>query len=156
MRWVTSWRSCPTYQRVVPRARDACTFPDYCRSYVGYQMGAVDRDISPDSPTIFELVPGSAGALSVITRGLPRESQLAALTLGASLRAARTHFRGDVSGWFRVDRDVSQRVLNRVRRGDAPFLFAAFTGVDKASHSAGHESPRVGEALRKVADAYRR
>ena len=28
------------------RARTACTFPDYSRSYVGYQMSAVDRDIA--------------------------------------------------------------------------------------------------------------
>src|SRR5262245_62797095 len=37
------------------RARTDCTFPDYTRSYVGYQMGAVDRDIAADAPTIFEL-----------------------------------------------------------------------------------------------------
>src|SRR4026208_1591249 len=27
------------------RSREACSFPDYSRSYVGYQMGAVNRDI---------------------------------------------------------------------------------------------------------------
>src|SRR3954469_26043805 len=52
------------------RARTACSFPDYSRSYVGYQMGAVDRDIDVDAPTIFELCSPSLGALNVIGRGL--------------------------------------------------------------------------------------
>ena len=47
------------------RAREVCSFPDYARSYVGYQMGAINRDIDATAPTIFELVPGSVGALSV-------------------------------------------------------------------------------------------
>src|SRR5438552_5930541 len=50
------------------RARAACTFPDYTRSYVGYQMRAMDRDLDPNASTIFELVPDSVAALSVITR----------------------------------------------------------------------------------------
>src|SRR5712691_13398694 len=54
------------------RARAACTFPDYTRSYVGYQMRAMDRDLDPMASTIFELVPDSVAALSVITRGLSR------------------------------------------------------------------------------------
>ena len=41
------------------RERAACSFPDYTRSYVGYQMSAVNRDIDRNAPTIFELVPGS-------------------------------------------------------------------------------------------------
>ena len=62
------------------RARAACTFPDYTRSYVGYQMRAMDRDLDPAALTIFELVPDSVAALSVITRGLSRRRQLASLT----------------------------------------------------------------------------
>src|SRR5205085_587709 len=89
------------------RSRSACSFPDYTRSYVGYQMRAVDRDLDPSAATIFELVPESVAALSVITRGLPRRRQLASLTPRSALRAARTHFRGDVKGWLHVDRDVS-------------------------------------------------
>src|SRR4051812_36153756 len=27
------------------RSRETCSFPDYSRSYVGYQMRAVDRDL---------------------------------------------------------------------------------------------------------------
>jgi len=134
------------------RSRAACSFPDYTRSYVGYQMRALDRDLDPDASTIFELVPGSVAALSVITRGLPRRRQLASLTARSALRAARTHFRGDVRGWLRVDRDVSDGVIHQVREHRAPFVFAALTGVDKSSHAYGHESEVVLEALRIVDD----
>src|SRR5213596_3111361 len=84
------------------RSRAACSFPDYTRSYVGYQMGAMDRDLDPRASTIFELVPDSIAALSVITRGLTRRRRVAALTARSALRAARTHFRGDVRGWLDV------------------------------------------------------
>jgi hypothetical protein len=134
------------------RSREACSFPDYSRSYVGYQMRAVDRDLDPNVSTIFELVPESAAALSVITRGLPRRRQLTALTAGKAWRAARTHFRGDPRAWLHVDREVSTNVIECLRAGDAPFLFAAFTGVDKMSHARGHRSDGVVEALRIVDD----
>jgi Type I phosphodiesterase / nucleotide pyrophosphatase len=129
------------------RSRQTCSFPDYTRSYVGYQMHAVDSDLRADASTIFELVPESAAALSMITRGLPRRRQLASFSARSALRAARTHFRGDARAWLRVDETVSDQVIQRVRAADAPFLFAAFTGVDKMSHAAGHDSAGVAEAL---------
>jgi hypothetical protein len=132
------------------RAREVCSFPDYSRSYVGYQMRAINRDIDANAPTIFELVPGSVGALSVVTRGLDARHQLAALTLGSAVRAAWTHFRGNVDAWLDVDRDVSQRLLERVRSARVPFAFAAFTGVDKMSHQRGHAGEGVMQALRIV------
>lgn len=138
------------------RSRQACTFPDYTRSYVGYQMRAVNRDIDPNTSTIFELIPESVAALSMITRGLPRRRQVASLTALSALRAASTHFRGDVEAWLGVDRDVSDRVVARVRNGNGnggiPFVFAAFTGVDKMSHARGHASTGVQQALRIVDD----
>ena len=134
------------------RAREICTFPDYTRSYVGYQMRAVDRDIDRDASTVFELVPGSIAALSVITRGLRRDKQIAGLTLRSAFRAASTHFRGDVAGWLRVDREISAEVARRVRDERPPLVFAAFTGVDKMSHARGHESAGVLDALRIVDD----
>jgi hypothetical protein len=134
------------------RSRAACSFPDYTRSYVGYQMRAMDRDLDPSASTIFELVPESVAALSVITRGLPRRRQLASLTARSAFRAARTHFRGDVKGWLRVDRDVSAEVIRQVRDERSPFVFAAMTGIDKSSHAYGHGSESVLEALRIVDD----
>lgn len=132
------------------RSRAACSFPDYTRSYVGYQMRSLNGDLDPKAATIFELVPDSVAALSVITRGLSRRRQVASLNVRSAFRAARTHFRGDVKAWLSVDHDVSARVIRRVRETTSRFVFAAFTGVDKMSHARGHESSGVVEALRIV------
>jgi hypothetical protein len=135
------------------RERTACTFPDYSRSYVGYQMGAVDRDIAADAPTIFELCEKGMGALSVIQRGLPTSERVARLSVASALRAARTHFTGNVRGWLDIDREISGMTTERIRRQRPEFVFAAFTGVDKVSHAVGHEAPMVLDALRIVDDA---
>lgn len=134
------------------RARRACGFPNFSRSYVGYQMQAVDRDLDPDVPTIFELCSSAVGALSVISRGLPPSAQIGRITLRSVLRAARTHFSGDLRGWLEIDREIGAQVTARVRRERPEFVFAAMTGVDKTSHAAGQEGPLVAEALRIVDD----
>jgi len=135
------------------RARTACRFPDYTRSYVGYQIGSVNRDIDADAPTIFELCGSSLGALNVIGRGLAKRDRIASLTPRSAYRAARTHFTGNVAGWLQIDHDVADEVVRRIRRDSPEFVFAALTGVDKVSHARGHESPMVMDALRIVDDA---
>lgn len=132
------------------RARTACRFPDYTRSYVGYQMSAVDRDLDPDAPTIFELCDESLAALSVISRGLDKDRRIGAITARSAFRAATTHFSGNVAGWLDIDREVARQVVERVRTDRPAFTFAALTGVDKVSHSRGHASPMVLDALRIV------
>lgn len=134
------------------RGRDVCSFPDYTRSYVGYQMSAVDRDIAADAPTIFELCGPSIGALNVIGRGLPPQNRIGSITALSALRAARTHFAGNVGGWLQIDLDVATQVVRRVRDDKPEFVFAALTGVDKVSHSRGHGSPMIMDALRIVED----
>jgi hypothetical protein len=135
------------------RARTACRFPDYTRSYVGCQIGAVNRDIDPNAPTVFELCDSSLGALNVIGRGLPKRDRIGSLTARSAFRVARTHFTGNVGGWLQIDRDVADTVVRRVRRDAPEFVFAALTGVDKVSHARGHDSPMVMDALRIVDDA---
>ena len=134
------------------RARTACRFPDYTRSYVGYQMSAVDRDLDPDAPTIFELCEESLAALSVISRGLDKGRRIGAITARSAFRAATTHFRGNVAGWLDIDRDVADQIVDRVRKDRPAFTFAALTGVDKVSHARGHGSAMVLDALRIVDD----
>ncbi|MEO7454659.1 MAG: alkaline phosphatase family protein [Gemmatimonadaceae bacterium] len=129
------------------RARTACSWPDYARSYVGIQFGKFNDDLDPRAPTIFELVPNSIAALSVVTRGLPAERRLGTLTLRSAARVALTHFRGRAEHWLDVDREVEATIPQRMRDERPDFLFAAFTGVDKASHARGHEGPLVREAL---------
>lgn len=138
------------------RSRTACGWPDYARSYVGYEMRRVDGDLDAAAPTIFELVPNSVAALSVVTRGLARERRIGTLTLRSALHAALTHFRGDVARWLELDRVVVDEIVRRLRDERPDFLFAALTGVDKASHARGHDDPLVAAALAIVDDAVRR
>src|SRR5688500_11193574 len=108
------------------RARSRRTFPDYTRSYVGAEMRHVDADLDPSAPTIFELVPRSLAALNVIGRGLARRQRIGQ-GMGFILRAAHTHFRGDVGGWLAIDRAVATQFAESVRRERPQFAFAALT-----------------------------
>jgi len=134
------------------RARAACGWPDHARSYVGWQMGRVDGDLDAGSPTIFELVPNSLAAMSVVTRGLRRAGQIGGLTPRLAARAAMTHFSGRAERWLGIDRDVGDAVVCRVRDERPDYVFAALTGVDKASHARGHADPMVNDAFAIVDD----
>lgn len=134
------------------RARETCTYPDYTRSYVGYQMGAVDRDIDAGAPTVFELAGPSIGALNVIGRGLAPRDRIGSISVRSAIRAARTHFAGNVAGWLQIDRDVAREVISRIREEHPDFVFAALTGVDKVSHARGHNAPMIIDALKIVDD----
>ena len=129
------------------RTRLASRWPGYSRSYVGIQFRQFDSDLDPAAPTVFDLVPNSLAALSVITRGLHPSRRLGTLTARSAARVAFTHFRGRAEGWLDVDREVLEKIPRRVREERPDYVFAAFAGVDKASHAFGHESPLVGEAL---------
>ena len=135
------------------RSRATCSFPTFSRSYVGYQMRRVDRDLDPDAPTVFELSHRSVGALSVISRGLPAEGRVATFgiqslnALRSVARVARTHFSGNVRGWLDFDRDIVEKVVRRVREERPDFVFTALTGIDKTSHAEGHDAPIVGDAI---------
>ncbi|MDF1505879.1 alkaline phosphatase family protein, partial [Roseisolibacter sp. H3M3-2] len=133
------------------RARTRATRPDAARSYVGAEMRHVDRDLAPGAPTLFELAGPGLAALNVIGRGLPMPDPLARAA-DFTLRAARTHFSGNVAGWLRIDRDIGGQVAARVRAGRAAgaaprVVFCALTGIDKTSHQAGHDAPIVGGAM---------
>jgi arylsulfatase A-like enzyme len=118
-------------------------------------MRAVDHDIDPTAPTIFELAKPSIGALSVITRGLPRRDRIGQNPMFA-VRAGATHFRGDVRGWLGIDRHIGVEVARRLRAGKSKFTFVALTGIDKASHASGQNSPLVREAMQIVDDTVAR
>ena len=138
------------------RSHTACGWPDYARSYVGYEMERIDDDLDSAAPTIFELVPSSVAALSVVTRGLGRAGRVGGITPRSALRAAATHFRGRAEVWLDVDREVVDEIVRRVRDDRPDYLFAALTGVDKASHARGHVDALVHEALVIVDDAVAR
>jgi arylsulfatase A-like enzyme len=114
-------------------------------------MRFVDRDIDSASPTIFELAKPSMGALSVIARGLRRHDRIGR---GAAfvVRAAITHFRGNVRGWLAIDRSIGEEVARRLRTTRTKFAFVALTGIDKTSHASGQDDPLVLDAMRIVDD----
>ncbi len=133
------------------RTREKCRLPGHSRSYVGPELRLVDSDIDRHAPTIFELAGSSLAALNVIGRGLPANRRLGN-SLWFALKTGRTHFTGNVNGWLAIDRRIATQVASSIRRHRPDFVFAALTGVDKTSHSRGHEGPHVDEALRIVND----
>lgn len=128
------------------RSRRDTGWPHFTRSYIGSEMRKVDRDLTLQIPTAFERSGGGLAMMSMIGRGLPRRNRLTD-NVSFALRAGWTHFRGDVAGWLEVDRALSKEMLARVLIERPPFTFASFCGVDKTSHSVGHNNPIVREAL---------
>ncbi|MFN2637385.1 MAG: alkaline phosphatase family protein [Gemmatimonadaceae bacterium] len=128
------------------RSRRIARISGHSRSYVGSEMRFIDRDIDRASPTIFELAKPSIGALSVIARGLKRRDRIGQ-NPGFVARAAATHFRGNVRGWLEIDRRVGDQAARRLRTQRLKFAFVALTGIDKTSHSAGHNAELVSDAM---------
>ena len=131
------------------RSHRRAGWPSFARSYVGPDLRHVDADLDPGAPTVFELAQPSIGALSVITRGLPRAAVIGGGPRFAA-RAALTHLRGRSDAWLGIDRSIADVAVCRIRAERPRFAFVAFTGVDKAAHAAGHDSPAALEALRLV------
>ena len=137
------------------RSRNIGRVRAHSRSYVGIEFREVDRDLHPTQPTVFELARPALGALSCITRGLPRSSRIGD-GIGFAARAGWTHFRGDVEGWLAIDRDVADRAVDRIARERPRYAFVALTGIDKTSHAAGCDSPALLRALQTVDETARR
>lgn len=133
------------------RSRTATRWPDFARSYVGMEARHADADLTTTQRTLFEHVPASLGALTPIGRGL-NPAQRVGYSWPFAVRAAWTHFRGDVRGWLLIDRDVGARVAERVRRERPDFVFCAHPGIDKTSHAVGHTHGAVIDAMRIVDD----
>lgn len=133
------------------RSRTRVRLPGHSRSYVGFELSYVDGDLDANAPTIFELAPSSIAAMNVIGRGLPKGGALARGKRFA-LRAALTHFRGNVRGWLSIDRDVARIFVHEIERQQPAFAFAALTGIDKTSHSRGQDHSIVRQALEIVDD----
>ena len=133
------------------RERKTCRLPGNSRSYVGPEMRHIDNDLDPSAPTIFELAKTSVAALNVIGRGLPNQHRIGR-GLRFVARTGRTHFSGKVKGWLAIDQEIAAEVAEQIRRKNPDFVFSALTGIDKTSHSEGHEGPYVDRALQIVDD----
>jgi type I phosphodiesterase/nucleotide pyrophosphatase len=116
------------------------------RSYCGYQAPLLDRDISSDVRTMFELVPESVGIFTPVARGLTPErdpSRLARQLWGAVAHYAQWHQPAD---------DAVARHLLRAAEASWRFVFAQFPAVDGYTHQSHPDSPRVRRALKSVDD----
>jgi arylsulfatase A-like enzyme len=121
----------------------------HTRSYVGVDGFALDADLDPAAPTMFELTERRLGALSVIRRGLPGAARLDG-GLRFALRVARSHFFGTAMDWMDIDRDIGRRLVDAIQRNSPEFVFAAFTGIDKNSHATAHDAPAVTASMQVV------
>jgi hypothetical protein len=114
------------------------------RSYCGYQAAMLDRDLSAEVRTVFELVPESVGIFTPVARGLDRQrdpSRLERQIWGSVAHVAMWHQPSDES--------VSRHLL-RAAEGNWKFVFAQFPAVDGYTHQSGHNSEKVHRALRRV------
>lgn len=114
------------------------------RSYNGLESQFVDRDIAPDAPTIFELVPGSINIFGAITRGVKRSHNL-----GSMLKKRlwlEAHFREDYVSADEAARELLVDSLDRA----APYTFAVMPGIDWNSHYDDPFGDAAYEAYRRV------
>jgi len=137
------------------------------RSYTGFEALRQDGDLAVTHPTLFELAERPLAAFTPIGRGLRGGARLGA-GIASWPRVAWHHFRGDVQGWLRLERELAARVCERVREGDRvrggasletarpDLVFLAHPGVDKLSHQLGQGAPEVLDALRVVDDTVAR
>jgi hypothetical protein len=114
------------------------------RSYCGYQAGMLDRDISAEVRTVFELVPESVGIFTPVARGLDRGRDPSRLE--RQIWGSVAH----VAMWHQPSDDSVSRHLFRAAEGNWKFVFAQFPAVDGYTHQSGHDSAKVHRALRRV------
>jgi hypothetical protein len=116
------------------------------RSYCGYQAPLLDRDISGDLRTMFELVPESVGIFTPVARGLTEERNPS--RVARQLWGALAHY----AQWHQPSDDAVARHLLRAADSDWRFVFAQFPAVDGYTHQSHPDSPPVRRALRRVDD----
>ena len=130
------------------RARSLRWSPYQARSYAGIDIWHVDADVHAAAPTLLELATPSLAGMSMLGRGATHGR------IGRSiywmLRAAPAHFRGDLHGWQRVEREASARFLRRFARVRPRFSVLAITSPDKFAHKFGSRSAAVRSAIADV------
>ena len=136
------------------RSHTRCRRFPYARSYLGAEMRHLDEDLDPSHPTIFELAPSRFNAMSMLGRGTSSTERIGrdARTLA---RAAYTHWIGNVDGWIALDEHVARVSTQHIIERRPDFACIALLGLDKASHTAGHDSAVARRALATIDSAVR-
>lgn len=133
------------------RAREACRWPPFARSYVGPEIRLLDHDLHLDAPTLLELATPSVAGATLLGRGA-RGARHPGRGFTWALRAFLPHFRGDLLGWRRVEQLIADRVLAHFRRERPRFAVMSFLTPDKFAHAYGARSAEVRGALRDMDD----
>lgn len=138
------------------RSRRVPALLGHSRSYVGPQVRRIDGDLAPEARTVFELAGARAlGSMAMVTRGLPPRGRLdRGWRFNAA--AARAHLAGDVAAWAALEEELAARFVERVRREQPRFAFAAFTAGDKATHAGGSGALLARRSLQLVDEVARR
>ena len=131
------------------RSHTRCRRYPYARSYLGAEMRHLDGDLDASHPTLFELAPSRFNAMSMLGRGTGRRERIGR-DVRTLARAARTHWSGDVAGWIALDEHVARASARHILARRPEFACIAMLGLDKASHSEGHDSALAGRALATI------
>ena len=136
------------------RSHTRCRRFPYARSYLGAEMRHLDEDLDPAHPTLFELAPSRFNAMSMLGRGTSSSERIGrdARTL---VRAAYTHWIGNVDGWIALDEHVARVSTRHIIEHRPEFACVALLGLDKASHLSGHDSAVARRALATIDAAVR-
>jgi len=135
--------------RWLDRSHTRCRRYLHARSYLGAEMRHLDGDLDPAYPTLFELAPSRFNAMSMLGRGTVRSERIGR-DMRTLARAARTHWSGDVGGWIALDEHVARVSTTHIIARRPEFACIAMLGLDKASHSAGHDSAIARRALATI------
>ncbi len=107
------------------------------RSYVGLESYLLNRDISGNVTTLFEMLHPNSSVFSLINRGVDPGKDAAKFSRSPFLVLGKfAHI------WLTVDR-VARRLMHKAIRPELKFLFVAFLAVDEISHLTDPFSPRT-------------
>lgn len=134
------------------RSRKTASWPSYARSYVGPEIRLLDDDLDHAPRTLLELAHTSVAGSTLLGRGARGLRHPGRGWLWAA-RAFLPHFRGDLTGWRRVEQLVVDRVLGHLRKDRPHFAVMTFLTPDKYAHAFGGQSREVRLSLRDV-DAF--
>ena len=130
------------------RARSLRWSPAQARSYAGIDIWHVDHDVSREVPTLLEYAQPSLSAMSMLARGATHGR--IGRSIGWMLRAAPSHFRGNLLGWRDVELKATAAFLRQFGRVRPRASILAITSPDKFAHKFGPYSEPVRAAIADV------
>lgn len=130
------------------RARSLSWSLRQARSYAGIDIWHLDGDVHADHPTMLELARPSLSAMSMLARGATHGR--IGRSVGWMVRAAPSHFRGDLSGWRRVEQAATARFFQQFARVRPRFAVLAISSPDKFAHAFGHDAAPVRDVIQDI------